>query len=43
VSRILGRVALISAGVVVLLFVLYKFVLMSGASSLSALASGLLK
>src|ERR1700745_2581639 len=43
VSRILGRGALISAGVVVLLFVLYKFVLMSGASSLSALASGLLK
>src|SRR5215467_1864028 len=43
VSRILGRVALISAAVVLLLFVLYKFVLMSGASSLSALASGLLK
>jgi len=43
VSRILGRVALISAVVVLLLFVLYKFVLMSGASSLSALASGLLK
>jgi type VI secretion system protein ImpK len=43
VSRLLGRVALISAGVMVLLFVLYKFVLMSGASSLSALAAGLLK
>jgi len=43
VSRLLGRVALISAGVVVLLFVLYKFVLMSGASSLSALAAGLLR
>lgn len=43
VSRLLGRVALIAAGVVVVLFILYKFVLMSGASSLSALASGLLK
>ena len=43
VSRLLGRVALISAGVVVVLFILYKFVLMSGASSLSALAAGLLK
>jgi hypothetical protein len=36
-------VALITAAVVVVLFVLYKFVLMSGASSLSALAAGLLK
>ena len=43
VSRLLGRVALIAAGVVVVLFILYKFVLMSGASSLSALASWLLK
>jgi type VI secretion system protein ImpK len=43
VSRWLGRVALITAGVVVVLFVLYKFVLMSGASSLSSLAAGLLK
>jgi type VI secretion system protein ImpK len=43
VSRWLGRVALITAGVVVVLFILYKFVLMSGASSLSALAAGLLK
>jgi type VI secretion system protein ImpK len=43
VSRLLGRVALITAAVVVVLFVLYKFVLMSGASSLSALAAGLLK
>ncbi len=43
VSRILGRVALITAGVVVLLFFLYKFVLMSGASSLSALAGELVK
>jgi type VI secretion system protein ImpK len=43
VSRWLGRVALITAGVVVVLFILYKFVLMSGASSLSALTAGLLK
>ena len=43
VSRILGRAALITAGVVVVLFILYKLVLMSGASSLSALAAGLLK
>jgi len=43
VSRVLGRVALITAAVVVVLFVLYKFLLMSGASSLSALAAGLLK
>lgn len=43
VSRVLGRVALITAVVVVVLFILYKFVLMSGASSLSALAAGLLK
>jgi type VI secretion system protein ImpK len=43
VSRLLGRVALITAGVVVVLFILYKFMLMSGASSLSALVAGLLK
>src|SRR5579864_7680999 len=43
VSRVLGRVALITAVVVVVLFILYKFWLMSGASSLSALAAGLLK
>ena len=43
VSRVLGRMTLITAAVVVVLFVLYKFVLMSGASSLSALAAGLLK
>jgi type VI secretion system protein ImpK len=43
VSRVLGRVALITAVVVVVLFILYKFVLMSSASSLSALAAGLLK
>lgn len=43
VSRVLGRVALISAGVVVILVVLFKFILMSGASSLSALAAGVLK
>jgi type VI secretion system protein ImpK len=41
VSRLLGRAALICAGVVLVLFVLYKFVLMSGASSLSALAGEL--
>jgi type VI secretion system protein ImpK len=43
VSRLLGRAALITAALVVVLFILYKFVLMSGASSLSALAAGLLK
>ena len=43
VSRWLGRAALITAGSVLILFILYKFVLMSGASSLSALAAGLLK
>ena len=43
VSRWLGRAALITAGSVLLLFILYKFVLMSGASSLSALAAGFLK
>jgi type VI secretion system protein ImpK len=43
VSRWLGRAALITAGLVLVLFILYKFVLMSGASSLSALAAGSLK
>ena len=43
VSRWLGRAALITAGSVLILFILYKFVLMSGASSLSALAAGFLK
>ena len=43
VSRWLGRAALITAGSVLLLFILYKLVLMSGASSLSALAAGFLK
>ena len=43
VSRLLGRAALICAGVVLLLFVVYKFVLMSGASSLSALAAEFVK
>jgi type VI secretion system protein ImpK len=43
VSRILGRTALIAAASVAVLFILFKFVLMSGASSLSALAAGLLK
>jgi type VI secretion system protein ImpK len=43
VSRWLGRAALITAGSVLILFILYKFVLLSGASSLSALAAGFLK
>jgi len=43
VSRILGRVAIVSVVVTVLLLVLFKFVLMSGASSLSALEAALLK
>ena len=43
VSRWLGRAALITAGSVLILFLLYKFVLMSGASSLSSLAAGFLK
>ena len=43
VSRWLGRAALITAGSVLILFILYKLVLMSGASSLSALAAGFLK
>jgi type VI secretion system protein ImpK len=43
VSRWLGRAALITAGLVLVLFMLYKFVLMSGASSLAALAGGSLK
>ncbi len=42
-SRILGRTALIAAGVVIALFVLFKVLLMSGVSSLSELAAGLLK
>lgn len=43
VSRWLGRAALITAGLVLVLFMLYKFVLMSAASSLAALAAGSLK
>lgn len=43
VSRVLARVAIVTAGVTVLLFILFKFVLMSGASSLSALSAALLK
>jgi type VI secretion system protein ImpK len=43
VSRWLGRAALITAGLALVLFMLYKFVLMSGASSLAALAGGSLK
>ena len=42
VSRILGRVALITFVTVALLFILFKVVLMAGLSSLSALAAGLL-
>jgi len=42
-SRILGRTALIMAGVVVLLFIAYKFLLISGASSLSTLVSEILR
>jgi hypothetical protein len=42
-SRILGRTALIAAGVVIALFVVFKVLLMSGVSSLSELAAGLLK
>ena len=43
VSRWLGRAALITAGSVLILLMVYKFVLMSGTSSLSALAAGFLK
>ena len=42
VSRWLGRAALITAGSVLILLMVYKFVLMSGTSSLSALAAGFL-
>ena len=40
-SRVLGRVALITVGLAVVLFVVFKIMLMSGASSLSALVGGL--
>ena len=43
VSRLLGRIAIATAGLTFLLFILFKFVLMSGASSLSALSAALLK
>jgi type VI secretion system protein ImpK len=42
-SRILGRIAIITAVLTLVLFVVFKFALMSGASSLSTLAAGLLK
>jgi type VI secretion system protein ImpK len=42
-SRRLGVVALITAGLAVVLFIAFKMLLMSGASSLSALVAGLLK
>jgi len=42
-SRRLGKVALIAAGLAVVLFVVFKILLLSGASSLSALVAGLLK
>ena len=40
-SSILGKAALIAAGLAVVLFVVFKVLLMSGASSLSALVGGL--
>lgn len=43
VSRLLGRVAITTVVLTVVLFIIFKFVLMSGASSLSALAAALLK
>ena len=43
VSRMLGRIVIIAAALTALLFIASKFVLMSGASSLSSLAAGLLK
>ncbi|MGA1989234.1 MAG: DotU family type IV/VI secretion system protein [Candidatus Sulfotelmatobacter sp.] len=42
-SKWLGRTALITAALTVVLFVVFKVLLMSGVSSLSALVSGLLK
>jgi len=43
VSRFLGRAALVVAGLAVLLLIVYKFALMSGASSLSALVAEILR
>jgi hypothetical protein len=40
-SRVLGKVALITVGLAVVFFVVFKIMLMSGASSLSALVGGL--
>jgi type VI secretion system protein ImpK len=42
-SRMLGRAALIAAGAAFVLFIAFKILLISGASSLSALVAGLLK
>lgn len=42
-SRRLAKAALVIAGVAILLFVVFKILLLSGASSLSAVVAGLLK
>lgn len=42
-SRRLGKTALILVAVAVVMFVVFKMLLMSGASSISALVAGLLK
>jgi len=43
VSRVLGNVALITAGLALVGFIVFKFVLMSGVSSLSALVAEILR
>jgi len=43
VSRVLGNVALITAGLAMVGFIVFKFVLMSGVSSLSALVAEILR
>ena len=43
VSRVLGHAALITAGIAMVAFVVFKFVLMSGVSSLSALVAEILR
>jgi hypothetical protein len=40
-SRMLGKAALITVGLAVVLFVVFKVLLMSGASSLSVFVAGL--
>jgi type VI secretion system protein ImpK len=42
-TRTLGKIALITAGIALLMFFVFKFALMSGASSLSAMVAGLQK